>query len=76
VTRDRAIARLSKLREITVERGATQHEAAAARALAAQLSARFGLERDVAIRPQVVCYAKSATTDRRSPQSLRLVALV
>jgi hypothetical protein len=74
VTRDLAISRVSKLRELTVERGATPQEAATARALAAQLSERFGLDRPPAIRCQVACYAASALADRRSPRSLRLVA--
>ncbi len=69
-----AISRVSKLRKITVERGATSHEAATAGALAAQLSERFGLIRPAAIHSQVARYATSATADRRSPRSLRLVA--
>lgn len=63
-----------KLREVTVERGATQHEAATASALAEQLSARFGLDRPAAFRHQVARYSTSATTDRRSARSLRFVA--
>jgi hypothetical protein len=80
VTSDKAMERVSKLREVTVERGATEHEAATARALAAQLSARFGLDlpavlaAPVALRPQVARYASSARTDRRSSRSLRFVA--
>jgi hypothetical protein len=74
VTRDKAIERVSKLREVTVERGATQHEAATALALAAELSARFGLDRPARRRPEVARYTTGATADRRSPRSLRFVA--
>jgi hypothetical protein len=62
-----------KLREITVQRGATQHEQATAHALAAQLTARLGLDRPVARREQVVRYG-AAGVDRRSARSLRFVA--
>jgi len=75
VTRPEAIERVRKLREIAVERGATQHEAATACALAAQLSARFGLDRPVALREPVARYAAAgAGGDRRSARSLRFVA--
>jgi hypothetical protein len=80
VTRDKAIERVGKLREVTVARGATEHEAATASALAAQLSARCGLDlpavmtAGVARRPQVARYATSARADRRSARSLRFVA--
>jgi hypothetical protein len=73
MTQDQAIARVSKLREVTVERGATEHEAATARALAAQIGERFGLDRPVVRRPQVARYATSARADRRSSRSLRFV---
>jgi hypothetical protein len=65
VTRDKAIDRVRKLRSVTVEHGATHHEAATAAALAAQLSAHFGLDGPP---------APAVTADRRSPQSLRFVA--
>ncbi len=81
MTTDKAIERIGKLQEITVARGATAHEAATATALAAQISARFGLDRRAAeiarpavLRPQVARYAKSVPTDRRSARSLRFVA--
>lgn len=74
VTRDKAIERVRKLRQVTVERGATQHEAATASALAGRLSARFGLHRPVALRQHVAGYATNAPADRRSSRSLRFVA--
>ncbi len=89
MTRDKAIQRVGKLREVTVERGATPHEAATAMALAAHLSQRHGLDRPAVAapaapaavaprpairRPQVAHYASSARTDRRSSRSLRFVA--
>jgi hypothetical protein len=78
VTTAKANERVRKLRAVTVQRGATAHEAATASALADQLVARFGLI-DGAVaprparvaRPQVAHYARS---DRRSPGSLRFVA--
>lgn len=75
VTRDAAIERVSKLREISVERGATRHEAATALALAAGLTERYGLARPVAASEHVARYRTSATADRRSARSLRFVAL-
>ncbi len=74
MTRDKATQRVQTLREITVERGATLHEASTAAALAAQLTARYGLARPAAIRHDVARYATSASADRRSPRSLRFVA--
>lgn len=74
MTRDKAIERVRKLREVTVERGATEHEAATARTLAAHLSERCGLDRPAVLRPQVARYAASARSDRRSSRSLRFVA--
>jgi hypothetical protein len=74
MTRDKAIARVGKLREVTVERGATPHEANTALALAMQLSARFGLDRPPVAHPHVARYATTARTDRRSSRSLRFVA--
>ena len=74
MSRDQAIERVGKLREVCVERGATPQEAATAAALAARLSARFGLDRPVAAGPQVGRYAASAAADRRSPRALRFVA--
>jgi len=49
MTRNKAIERVGKLREVTVGRGATEHEAATARALDDLLSERFGLDRPAAI---------------------------
>lgn len=74
MTRDKAIERVSRLREIAVERGATVHEASVAAGMAAQLSERFGLDRPALVRPQVARYATGPTGDRRSPRSLRFVA--
>jgi hypothetical protein len=81
MTRDKAIKRVGKLREVTVARGATEHEAATATALAAQISARFGLDhpartRPAERRPEVASYATSGPADRRSSRSLRFVAFV
>jgi hypothetical protein len=73
--------RLRKLRAVTVERGATAHEAATASALADRLAARLRLDRcspapcaPRVLRPQVAHYAASARADRRSAGSLRFVA--
>ena len=74
VTRDKAIDRVRKLRGVTIERGATEHEASTAAMLAARLSTRFGLDRPVATSPQVARYATSAKADSRSARSLRFVA--
>lgn len=74
MTKAMAIERVRKLREICVERGATPHEAATAAALAARLSARFGLEPPTAAGPQVARYAASTRSDRRSAGSMRFVA--
>jgi len=77
VTRDKAIDRVRKLRSVTVARGATRHEAATAAALAARLSAHFGLDGQLATAPVPAparSSARYATGDRRSPQSLRFVA--
>jgi len=65
---------VSKLRRITVERGATQHEAAAALALAVALTARYGLDQPARSHPAVARYAAGARHDHRAPQSLRFVA--
>jgi hypothetical protein len=43
VTREQAIERVRKLQAVTVQRGATEHEAAVAAERAASLAARFGL---------------------------------
>lgn len=74
VTQDKAIERVRRLREITVERGATLHEATTAAALAAQLTERHGLDRPASSRHDVARYATSAGDDRRSSRSLRFVA--
>ncbi len=74
MTAAKAIERVRKLREITVERGATLHEATTAAELAAQLSERYGLDRPAPLRQDVARYAASARADRRSPRSLRFVA--
>jgi hypothetical protein len=72
--------RIGKLRAVTVERGATAHEAATASALADQLAARLSVECRPApcaprvARPQVAHYAASARADRRSAGALRFVA--
>jgi hypothetical protein len=63
---DKAIERVAKLRAVTVQRGASPHEAANAAAIAARLSARLG--DDAPVTPA------SALGDRRSPRSLRFVA--
>jgi hypothetical protein len=65
---------VSKLREVTVERGATPHEAASASALAAQLVERYGLDRPAPVAEQAARYAAGARVDRRSGRSLRFVA--
>ncbi len=66
---------MRKLRDITVQRGASRHEAATASALAAQLSERFGLDRPPVPRAQVAHYAAAAAGgERRSARSLRFVA--
>ncbi|CAN5189587.1 hypothetical protein BH20ACT16_BH20ACT16_03530 [soil metagenome] len=74
MTRDKAIERVRKLREITVERGATAAESVTAAALAGRLVERFGLERPAPVRHGVARYATSARADRRSARSLRFVA--
>lgn len=65
---------MSKLRQISVERGATRHEAATASVLAAALTERYGLDTPVAVSEHVARYRTTATTDRRSARSLRFVA--
>ncbi len=65
---DKAIARVAKLRAVTVQRGASPHEAATAAAIAARLSARLAGDGPVATAPA------PALGDRRSPRSLRFVA--
>ena len=74
VTREQAIERVRKLQAVTVQRGATEHEAAAAAERAARLCARFGLTRTPAPAAAATqTYATAARTDRRSPRSLRFV---
>jgi hypothetical protein len=72
VTREQAIERVRKLQAVTVQRGATECEAAVAAERAARLAARFGLTPpppSAATR----AYATAARPDRRSPGSLRFV---
>jgi hypothetical protein len=74
MTRDQAIERVRKLESVTVRRGATEPEAAAAAACAARLVARFGLHAaPPRRRPPAHGYATAARADRRSPGSLRFV---
>jgi Protein of unknown function (DUF2786) len=70
VTREQAIERVGKLQAVTVPRGATAAEAAAAAQRAARLVARFGLRPPPA---RARAYATAGRTDRRSPRSLRFV---
>jgi hypothetical protein len=74
VTRARASERVSKLRTITVERGATPHYAPWGSAVAALLAERYGLDRPAPVAAYVARYAAGAGADRRSPRSLRFVA--
>lgn len=77
MTRDQAIQRVRKLQAVTIARGATEHEAAAARDRAARLIERFGLIGHApacSARPAVAGYAAAARMDRRSSRSLRFVA--
>jgi hypothetical protein len=71
VTRDKAIERVVKLRAVTVQRGASPHEAATAAAIAARISARLAVDGAGATAAVPPLYA---TGDRRSPRSLRFVA--
>jgi hypothetical protein len=80
VTRDQAIERMRKLQAVTVQRGATEYEAATAAERAARLAARFGLSPALAParahapgRTATQTYATGARTDRRAPGSLRFV---
>lgn len=59
---------MAKLRAVTVQRGASPHEAATAAAIAARLSARLGSDEPAANAPA------PALADRRSSRSLRFVA--
>jgi hypothetical protein len=70
VTREQAIERVRKLQAVTVQRGATEPEAAVAAQHAARLIARFGLRRAPS---PAHAYAAAARTDRRSARSLRFV---
>ena len=70
MTREQAIERVRKLQAVTVARGATQAEAAAAAERAARLIARFALRPPSA---RARAYATAVRTDRRSPRSLRFV---
>ncbi len=74
VTRDQAIDRVRKLQAVTVARGATEHEAAAAADRAARLVQRFGLGAPPPAPPAIRGYAAAARTDRRASRSLRFVA--
>jgi hypothetical protein len=69
VTRDKTIERVSRLRAVTVQRGASPYEAATAAVIAARLSARLAVGA-----PGAPALAPQATGDRRSPRSLRFVA--
>jgi hypothetical protein len=71
VTRDKTIERVSKLRAVTVQRGASPYEAATAAVIAARLSARLAVDAAGATTPAPGLHA---TGDRRSPRSLRFVA--
>jgi hypothetical protein len=62
--------RVQKLQAVTVQRGATPFEAAAAADRAARLVARFELGRPAA---PARAYAAAARTDRRSSRSMRFV---
>jgi hypothetical protein len=78
VTREQAIERVRKLRAVTVERGATEAEAAVAASRAARLVARFGLQSPPAPEPAPApawahAYAAAGRRDRRSARSLRFV---
>jgi hypothetical protein len=81
VTREQAIERVRKLHAVTVQRGATEHEAAVAAERATRLAARFGLSRPASapapahasIRRATQSYATAARTDRRAARSLRFV---
>jgi hypothetical protein len=78
VTREQAVERVRKLRAVTVQRGATEAEAAAAADRAARLVARFALERPPERPPELPAaparaYAAAARDDRRSPRALRFV---
>ena len=70
VTDDKAIQRVAKLRAVTVQRGASPHEAATAAVIAARLSARLAGDGPGASAPAPA----PAPADRRSPRSLRFVA--
>jgi hypothetical protein len=82
VTRNEAIERVEKLRRITVKRGATAHEQESARARAAAIIARYGLDgsaaRAAGVRTAVAApaaaYGRSTRTDRRASGSRRFVA--
>jgi hypothetical protein len=80
VTREQAIERVRKLQAVTVQRGATEHEAAVAAERAARLAARFGLapapspaRPHAPVRTATQTYAAAARTDRRAAGSLRFV---
>ena len=70
MTREQAIERVRKLQAVTVARGATPAEEAAAAERAARLIARFALRPPPA---RARAYATAARTDRRSARSLRFV---
>jgi hypothetical protein len=88
VTREQAIERVRKLQAVTVQRGATEHEAAVAAERAASLAARFGpapapalapvpapvpAQPHAPLRTVTQTYAAAARTDRRAAGSLRFV---
>jgi hypothetical protein len=73
MTREHAMQRVRKLQAVTVQRGATPAEAAAAADRAARIVARFEQHRPVVPAPAAQAYASAARADRRSPRSLRFV---
>ena len=78
MTREQAIERVQKLQAVTVQRGATEAEAAVAAARVARLVARYGLQDPAPCgvrRPSAwaQAYAVAGRMDRRSPRALRFV---
>jgi hypothetical protein len=76
MTREQAMQRVRKLQAVTVQRGATPAEAAAAAGRATRILARFAPPPPPPLAPArtpAQAYATSARADRRSPRSLRFV---